>query len=82
MLVHLKLALFQRGITQAVLATQIRETPARISRIIHGRLKPRASERIRIARVLGLPSWRLFPDVGRARLQRQKQARKQDHGRS
>jgi len=67
MLIQLKLALLERGITQAELARGIRKTPARISRIIRERIKARARDRRLISRFLGVPQSKLFPRIRRAR---------------
>jgi transcriptional regulator with XRE-family HTH domain len=68
MLIRLKIALFRQGLRQMDLARLVQADPARISRILRGHVRPRPRERARIARVLRLPSWQLFPNIGRGRL--------------
>ena len=70
MLLKLKLALLKRHLSQKALARQIGMTAARLSQIIHGHVEARARERQRIGRVVGVPSWAVFPASGRARLRR------------
>jgi transcriptional regulator with XRE-family HTH domain len=76
MLVELKVALVRRGLDQAELARLLHATPSRVSRIVRGHVRPRSRERVRIARILQIPAWRLFPAAGRGRLmgKRQKQS--------
>lgn len=74
MLIQLKVALLRQNLRQMDLARLIQASPARISRILRGHVRPTPLERARIARVLRVPSWQLFPDTGKARLARRKQA--------
>ena len=73
---ELKVTLFRLGISQAELAQRIESTPARVSRIIRGHVRPGARERARIARVLRVPSWQLFPNTGRGKLKARLAGRK------
>lgn len=77
MLVRLNTVLFERGLTQRQLARAIDTTPARVSRIIRGHLNPSPRERAKVSRVLGIPSWRLFPNAGRGLLRRKAHTRDQ-----
>lgn len=70
MLLKLKLAMLRRNLSQKSLAQQMGTTTTRLSRIVHGRVQTRARERQKIARLVGVPSWRLFPGSGLARLRR------------
>jgi transcriptional regulator with XRE-family HTH domain len=63
MLLHLKIAILQRGISQAKLAQAIGRTPAHVSRLIHGHVRARARDRRRISAFLGTPEGDLFPCV-------------------
>jgi transcriptional regulator with XRE-family HTH domain len=67
MLVELKMLLLRRGIAQIELARQTGMNTARISRIIRGRIRPRARDRRRIARALGAAESKLFPRKPKAR---------------
>ncbi len=68
MLIGLKVILLRRNLQQLDLARLAKTTPARISRILRGHVQPQPRERVRIARVLRVASWRLFPNTGRGRL--------------
>jgi len=68
MLVQLKIALIERGLSQVEFARNSRLTATRLSRIIRGHVTPHARERVRIARTLQVSSWQLFPNMGRGRL--------------
>ena len=60
MLVDLKIAILQRGISQAALAQAIGRTPAHVSRLIHGRVRIRAHDRRQIAAFLGVAEAKVF----------------------
>jgi transcriptional regulator with XRE-family HTH domain len=64
-LLRLKFALFQKQISQAQLAREIGRTPAHVSRIVRGRVKPRARDRRRISSFLGISEAQLFPSLKR-----------------
>lgn len=66
--IELKVALLKRDLQQRELASLLKTTPARVSRIVRGRVQPRPLERARISRLLKTPTWRLFPKIGRGRL--------------
>jgi transcriptional regulator with XRE-family HTH domain len=68
MLLRVKLELMRRRISQQELARSVGVNGSRISRILRGHVQPRPQERVRIARVLRVPAWKLFPKAGRARL--------------
>jgi transcriptional regulator with XRE-family HTH domain len=61
MLVRLKIVILRRGISQAKLAQAIGRTPAHVSRLIRGRVRPRTRDRRRIARFLGIAEAKIFP---------------------
>lgn len=61
MLVRLKIALLRRGISQIQLARAIGRTPAHVSRLIRGHVRPRARDRRRIASFLSVSETQLFP---------------------
>ena len=65
MLLRLKVALLKRGISESQLARAIGAHPSTISRIIQGHTKPRPGDRRKIARVLGIPVRKLFPEIER-----------------
>jgi len=74
MLVELKIALLQHGISQIEIAHAIGRTPAHISRLMHGHAKAHARDRRRIAEFLGISEVKLFP-VGRKRRNETKRSR-------
>ena len=59
--IALKTELLRRGISQRELARFIGRNPSHVSRIIRGHAKPRARDRRRIAKFLGMPEAKLFP---------------------
>jgi transcriptional regulator with XRE-family HTH domain len=61
MLVRVKIVILRRGISQAKLAQAIGRTPAHVSRLIRGHVRPRARDRRRIASFLGVSEAQLFP---------------------
>lgn len=65
MLARLKLTLLERGLTQCELARLAGMKPAKVSRIIRGRIKAKARDRRVIARALGMPRAKLFPGMRR-----------------
>lgn len=68
MLMRAKIELLRRQISQRELASAVGVHASRVSRILRGHVRPRPRERARIARLLGVRMWELFPDIGRGRL--------------
>lgn len=60
MLVKLKIVLFRERIPQKELSHSIGVSESRLSRIIQGRVRPRARERRLIAEKLGVPQVQIF----------------------
>ena len=67
MLITLKIALLKSRRSQSWLAGSTGISAPRLSRLVHGRTRVRASERRKIARALGLPPSDLFPQFRRVR---------------
>lgn len=61
--VTLRMTLWRRGLTITRAAKLIGMRRERLSLIINGHLRPRARERRKIARTLGVPIRRLFPEL-------------------
>jgi transcriptional regulator with XRE-family HTH domain len=59
-LLRVKIALWKQGMTQARMARATGLRAERISRILHGHLRPRARDRRLIAGFLGICQARLF----------------------
>lgn len=68
MLLRLKIELFRKRVAQQELARAVGIHSSRVSRILRGHARPRPRERAKIARFLGVPTWQLFPNIGRGRL--------------
>lgn len=68
MLLRIKFELIRKGPSQQELARAVGVHSSRLSKILHGRVRPRPRERVRIAREPRVPTWRLFPKLGRSRL--------------
>lgn len=60
-LLDLRILLLRRGLSQLSLARSVGISASRISRILCGRVSPRARDRRRIAGFLGISEQELFP---------------------
>jgi transcriptional regulator with XRE-family HTH domain len=67
-LLRLKIELLRKRVAQQELARALGIRASRVSRIVQGHVQPSPRERARISRVLGLPTWQIFPNIGRGRL--------------
>jgi hypothetical protein len=59
----LKMAIFNSGSTQTVIARKAVISEARLSRIIHGHIDAEPEEKRALARILKQPIHLLFPEV-------------------